>query len=159
MTTPNLSPDLAKFGDDLERAAGRQLGARRRRLGRVGAGVAALLLVGAGTAAAAGLFTPKQVAVGMPAGTAIFGQTNPSCTLDADGAAYACTLATAPADTNPDFTGSKELIAIDGKIAGGCVGQDVAGMHWMCYIGKDAVAHLILTEDLLGQPMPEPAKG
>jgi len=159
MTTPTASTDFTQLGDDLERAAGRQLTARRRRLGRVGAGVAALLVIGAGTAAAAGLFTPKQVATGMPAGTAIFGQTDPSCTLDGDATTYHCTLAVAPADSNPDFTGSKELVAIDGKIAGGCIGQDVAGTHWNCYIGLDAVRHEILTQDLLGEPQLTPAKG
>jgi len=159
MTTPPTPTDLAKFGDDLERATGRQLSGRRRRLQRVGAGVAALLVIGAGTAAAAGLFTPKQVATGMPAGTAIFGETNPACTLDADGSTYHCTLATAPAPESSDFAGSKELVAVDGKIAGGCIGQDVAGMHWDCYMGQDAVRHEILVQDLLGQPEPEPGKG
>jgi hypothetical protein len=159
MTTPTLPTDFAKFGDDLERAAGRQLNARRRRLGRVGAGVAALLVVGAGTAAAAGLFTPKQVATGMPAGTAIFGQTNPTCTLDANGTTYHCTLASAPARDVSDFTGSKELVAVDGRIAGGCIGQDAAGMHWDCYMGQDAVRHEILVQDLLGQPELTPGRG
>jgi hypothetical protein len=159
MTAPSAPTNLTKFGDDLERAASRQLNRRRRRLQLSAAGVVALLAIGAGTAVAGGLFTPKQVASGMPAGAAIFGQTNPSCTLDADGSTYHCTLASAPAPEVTDFTGAKELVAIDKKIAGGCIGQDAAGMHWTCYIGEDAVRHDILVHDLLGQPEPEPGRG
>ena len=58
-----------------------------------------------------------------------------------------------------DFQGSKQLIAIDQKIAGGCIGQDHAGMTWDCYIGEEAVRMEILTEDLLGQPELEPGRG
>jgi hypothetical protein len=159
MTAPSTPNELARLGDDLERAANRQLSRRRRRLQLSVVGVIALLVIGAGTAVAGGLFTPKQVATGMPAGAAIFGQTNPSCTLDADGSTYHCALASAPAPEVTNFTGTKELVAIDGKIAGGCIGQDAAGMHWSCYIGQDAVRHDILVQDLLGQPEPQPGRG
>ena len=103
--------------------------------------------------------SPAPAATGMPAGAAIFGQTNPSCTLDADGSTYHCTLASSPAPEVTDFTGTKELVAIDGKIAGGCIGQDAAGMHWSCFIGQDAVRHDILVQELLGQPEPQPGRG
>jgi hypothetical protein len=160
MTVNDSSLDLARLGDELEAAAQRDLKSmRRRRAGRVGIGVVVLTLVAAGTAVATGLFSPKQVAEGLPAGTYIFGGTHPTCALDRDGVTYHCTLANPPAPESSDFTGSKELIAIDGKIAGGCIGQDRAGMTWDCYVGEEAVRMQILVEDLLGQPELEPGRG
>ena len=160
MIGPNTTPDLAKLGDQLEAAAERSLGAtRRRRIARAGLGVIVLTVFAAGTAVATGLFTPRQVALGLPAGTYIFGGTEPTCTLDGDGVTYHCTLANPPAPESTDFRGSKELIAIDQKIAGGCIGQDEAGLAWDCYIGQEAVKHEILVEDLLGEPAVEPGRG
>jgi hypothetical protein len=160
MTTSSMSKSLAALGDELEAAADRSLQpTRRRRVGRAALGVAALSLIAAGTAVATGVFTPHQVAAGLPAGTMIFGGTHPTCTLDSDGVTYHCTLASAPAPESPDFRGSKELIAIDLKIAGGCIGQDAAGLSWDCWVGNEAVRHDILTQDLLGQPELEPGKG
>jgi hypothetical protein len=160
MSSIDTNTDLARFGDQLEAAAERSLGsARKRRIGRVGLAVAVLTLVAAGTAVGTGLFTPHQVAAGMPAGTMIFGGTHPTCTLDGDGATYHCALATAPTGGSTDYRGSKELVAIDQKIAGGCIGQDQAGLAWDCWIGTDAVRHDILTQDLLGQPELEPGQG
>ena len=121
--------------------------------------VAALTLIGAGTAVATGVFSPRQVAAGLPAGAMIFGGTHPTCALDADGVTYHCTLASAPAPETPDFLGSKQLIAIDKKIAGGCIGRDSAGMNWDCYVGLEAVKQDILVQDLLGQPELTPSRG
>jgi len=101
----------------------------------------------------------KGINAGLPAGAFIFGGTHPTCALDSDGVTYHCTLASAPAPEISDFQGSKQLIAIDQKIAGGCIGQDHAGMTWDCYIGEEAVRMEILTEDLLGQPELEPGRG
>jgi hypothetical protein len=161
MSTTNPVPDLARFGDQLEAAAERSLGStrRRRRLGQAGIGVLVLTIVAAGTAIAAGVFTPRQVATGMPAGTLMFGGTHPTCTIDDDGVTYHCALASVPDGGLSDYRGSKQLVAIDQKIAGGCIGQDAAGRHWDCWIGKDAVRHDILVEDLLGQPELEPGQG
>jgi hypothetical protein len=166
MMTSDLHPDLARLGDELEAAAERSLGGtRRRRVHRASVGVAILTALAAGTAVATGVFTPRQVAAGLPAGAVIFGGTHPTCSLDGDGVTYHCTLANPPGPDVPgekplaDFRGSKPLVAIDQKIAGGCVGQDEAGLAWDCYIGAEAVKHLILTEDLLGQPALEPGRG
>jgi hypothetical protein len=160
MTVQDTQPDLARLGDQLEAAAQRSLGSTRcRRIARAGLGVVVLTVVAAGTAVATGVFTPRQVAAGLPAGTYIFGGTHPTCALDGDGITYHCTLANPPAPEITDFRGSKELIAIDQKIAGGCIGQDEAGMTWDCYIGTEAVTHEILVEDLLGEPALEPGKG
>jgi hypothetical protein len=166
MITPNIHPDLTRLGDQLEAAAERSLGlGRRRRVRRASVGVAILTVLLAGTAVATGVFTPRQVAAGLPAGAMIFGGTHPTCTLDGDAITYHCTLANPPlpepGDATPlaDFREARELIAIDQKIAGGCVGQDKAGLAWDCYVGVEAVKHQILTEDLLGQPELEPGRG
>src|SRR4029078_2821179 len=152
--------DLSGRGEELEAAAERSLSsARRRRIGRVGIGVVVLTVLAPGTAVATGMFTPRQVAAGLPAGAVIFGGTHPTCALDSDGVTYHCTLARAPDPEISDFQGSKQLIAIDQKIAGGCIGQDHAGMTWDCYIGEEAVRMEILTEDLLGQPELESGRG
>lgn len=86
-----------------------------------------IAVVTGGTAAAAGLFCPKQVATGMPAGAAIFDQTDPTSVVNADRASFRCTLSTAPAPEVTDFTGTKEVLAIDGIAAGGCISLDAAG--------------------------------
>jgi hypothetical protein len=160
MSTLDMQSDLARLGDELQTAADRSLrSARRRRLGRAGLGVAVLTILAAGTAVATGVFTPRQVAVGMPAGTFIFGGTHPTCTLDGDGITYHCTLATAPTGDSSDYRGSKELVAIDQKVAGGCIGQDAAGLAWDCWIGDEAVKHEIITQDFLGEPVLGPGQG
>jgi hypothetical protein len=175
LTTDDL--EMQRLGDSIAAATETDLRrARRRPVRRVALAIAALVVLGTGTAAAAGLFTPKQVAAGMPAGAAIFDQTDPSCVLGADGRVFHCTLASAPVDdtggaidptgtkTAPvvrptDYTGVKEVLAVAGKVAGGCVGQDVAGMHWDCYIGQDAVTMEIVSQDFLGQPAAGPGRG
>jgi hypothetical protein len=160
MNSIETQPDLARLGDQLQTAADRSLRAtRRRRIGRAGLGVVVLTILAAGTALAAGVFTPRQVAVGMPAGTMIFGGTHPTCTLDGDGITYHCTLATAPTGESSDYRGSKEIVAIGDKVAGGCIGQDKAGLAWDCWIGEEAVKHEIITEDFLGEPVLGPGRG
>src|SRR3989304_1564990 len=57
----------------------------RRPVRRIALALTALAVVTAGTAAAAGLFSPKQVATGMPAGAAIFDQTDPTRGVNAGG--------------------------------------------------------------------------
>jgi hypothetical protein len=154
--------DLDELGDALTAAAERDLHrSTRRPVRRVALVVAALAVVTAGTAAAAGLFSPKQVAQGMPAGTAIFDQTDPTCAANPDATSFRCTLSSAPGDEDgiTDFTGTKEVLAIDGLVAGGCIGLDVAGMTWDCYIGQDAVDMEIIGQDLLGEPVLGPGRG
>ncbi len=120
----------------------------------------------------------------MPAGSVIFGNTHPSCVADADSVTFHCTLDVAPqsdmtgmpptgpippekqaaidaAGTPPpaDYTGMIELIAIDGKVAGGCIGRSSDGLRWDCYVGVEAVNRELIGPDFLGEPMPEPARG
>ena len=139
----------------------------------------ALLLTA--TAAVAGLFTPKQVAAGMPAGAVIFGNTQPVCVLDADGSTYPlhprhhaavrfdraqaargqpdCGQAGRVRRRSTDYTGYKEPIGIGGVVAGGCLGRSADGLSWDCYIGQDAVDQLIISQDFLGEPMLGPGRG
>jgi len=159
MTTKPSGPSpetLDALGDELSRATARDL--RRgstRPVRRIAVGVLSLLVIGAGTAVAAGLFSPKQVAAGMPAGAVIFKGTHPSCVASADGS-FACSLATAPdgidAATKGDYAGTIEVLVVDGKAAGGCIGLDAAGMSWTCYVGQDSVDHGMITKDFLGEP-------
>lgn len=65
----------------------------------------------------------------------------------------------APAPEVSDFSGTKEVLAIDGVAAGGCIGLDTAGMTWDCYIGLDAVDHEIISQDFLGEPILGPGRG
>jgi hypothetical protein len=153
MTQLSDQPGLDHLGDALSRATERDLRrSSRRPIRRIAVVVAALAIVGTGTAAAAGLFTPKQVAAGMPAGAVIFDQTNPTCVTDAGGTVFHCTLASAPAPEVSDFSLTKEVLVVDGKVAGGCIGRDAAGLTWDCYIGQDAVDHEIVSQDFLGEP-------
>jgi hypothetical protein len=103
--------------------------------------------------------TPLQVEVGMPAGAAIFARTDPRCVLSADATSFRCTLSRAPAPEVSNFLEVKELLAIGGTVAGGCLGLDRSGMSWDCYIGQDAVDRAIIGKDLLGQPAPYPSRG
>ena len=159
MTQLTSQSSLTDLGDALSRATERDArAASRRPIRRIAVAVTALAVIGTGTAAAAGLFTPRQVAAAMPAGAVIFDQTDPTCVHDAGANVFHCTLSTAPrpeavdAEGGADFTGAKELLVADHKVAGGCIGQDSAGLTWDCYIGRDAVDHGIVTEDFLGQP-------
>ena len=156
MTTTPTGSNLDTLGDELDRATTRDL--RRgstRPVRRIALGVAVLLVIGAGTAAAAGLFSPKQVAAGMPAGGVIFNGTHPTCTASADGS-FACSLAAAPdmtdAATKGDYTGTIEVLVVDGKAAGGCIALDASGMSWTCYVGQDSVDHGMISKDFLGEP-------
>jgi hypothetical protein len=160
MTYQQTPSPLQDLGDALSQATERDLNRTRRRpTRRIALVVATLAVVTAGTAAAAGLFSPRQVAGGMPAGAAIFDQTNPTCVLNAHSVSFRCTLASPPAPEVTDFTGTKEVLAIDGVAAGGCIGLDAVGMTWDCYVGQDAVDQEIISQDFLGEPILGPGRG
>ena len=102
--------------------------------------------------------TPSHVAAGMPAGAAIFAESDPTC-VQSDAKTYRCTLARPPAPEISDFLGAGEGLVIAGRIAGGCVGLDHAGMTWNCFLGQDAVDQGIIDKGFLGQPAPFPGRG
>ena len=126
---------------------------RPRPIRRVALAVVILAVIGTGTAAAAGLFSPKQIEAAMPAGAVLFDQTDPTCAHQGSNGAFRCTLATrTDRSTVPDYLGTKEILVVAGKIAGGCIGRDEAGLTWDCYVGQDAVDQEIITKDFLGEP-------
>ena len=96
----------------------------------------------------------------MPGGSAIFIDTDPSCTTT-DGVVFDCVLAHAPTvDMLSDYTGTLELIVDDtSHISGGCRGLDADGLHWTCFAGQRAVDEGILAQDLLGQASFGPGRG
>jgi len=153
MGPTNDSTDLQRLGDALSASTERDVRrGRGRSVRRAALALAVIAVLGTGSVAAATLLTPKQVATAMPAGAVIFDQTDPTCTADPAGKVFHCTLGCAPAPDEPDYTGSKQTLVADGRIAGGCSGQDAAGMHWDCYVGQDAVDMEIITQDFLGEP-------
>ena len=113
--------------------------------------LAAALLGGCGPAA--------QVELGMPAGAAIFDQTDPTCLPNPDPISFRCTLSRPPAGEAATYLGAKEVLAIDGVAAGGCMGLDALGMTWDCFIGQAAVDREIISQDFLGQPVSGPGEG
>ena len=153
--------DLRALGDVLERAANRDLGARRRRLVLRAAAIAvAAGAIGVGAAIGAGAFSANQVEAGMPAGSWLFGDTHPTCALQRDSVTYACTLASAPTwEYSSDWLDAKEVVTIDKHVAGGCVGLDHAGLRWHCYLGEESVKRGIIGKDFLGEYAPAPGHG
>ncbi|GIG85616.1 hypothetical protein [Plantactinospora endophytica] len=184
--TNDLHPDLVRLGNELEHAVGREIAAGRRsgsrrlfgsRAAFLGTITAGVLAVGGGAAfAAVALLSPDTVSRGMPGAAAIFQGTDPTCTTE-DNVVFTCTLDRAPHDPLPDlskipeakrprvpivrdFTDRKEAFTDErGNVAGGCVGEDAAGLRWTCYAGQRAVDEGILGEGLLGEHLPTPARG
>jgi hypothetical protein len=102
---------------------------------------------------------PAHVAAGMPAGAAIFAQSDPTCALETDGKTYRCTLTNVPAPETSSFLGARELLVIAGSVSGGCIGLDHHGITWNCFLGQEAVDRKIIDKGLLGQPAPFPGRG
>ena len=167
--TSRLSPDLVHLGDDLELAIAAQVQSRtitkiprwrRSRLTAAATVVGGVLLAGAGSAAAVTFFSSSDVASALPGSAAVFAGTNPACATS-DHVTFQCTLQSAPRnDTLVSYVGSRETFQdASGDVAGGCVGQDVAGLVWTCYAGQSAVDHGILSAALLGQHVGGPVSG
>ena len=133
-----------------------------RRLLAVGAAVVLLLgVVGAGIAARQLLKSPAEEERGLPAGSALFIGTDPSCTT-VDDHQFHCVLKSAPTVEylEGSYVGSKMLTVDATKhIDGGCIARSADGLDWDCYLGEAAVDHGILVRDLLGQYQPGPSHG
>lgn len=166
----DLSPELRRLGDALQRAAARDLAAApapaprlRRRLtrGRVAvlAAVAAVVVSGAAYAGTR-LVDDGTVAASMPAGTLALAGTEPSCTVVREGVEYHCTLARPPAPEVSDWTGTVEpTVDATEHVNGGCRSLDAAGTEWQCYLGAEAVRQRIIGADFLGEPASGPGAG
>ena len=157
----DLSPRLAKLGDELERAARRDLRPRRRRRRGIAlAAVTALIAVPGAAVAAIELISEDDVARSIPAGTLWLADTEPSCTVVAQDVEYRCTLGKAPGDEVPDWTGTvMPTVDASKHVNGGCRSLNAEGTEWSCYIGEEAVRQQIIGPGLLGEYAPSPAVG
>jgi hypothetical protein len=159
MTDP--SPRLARLGDDLERAARRDLRPRRRHSRRVAlAVVTALIAVPAAAVAGIELVSEDDVARSIPAGTLWLQGTEPSCTVVKQDVEYLCTLGKAPGDEIADWNGAA-MPTVDASkhVNGGCRSLNSDGTEWRCYVGEEAVKQQIIGPDFLGEYAPAPSVG
>ncbi len=167
--TSQLSPDLVQLGDELEHAIAAEIRIstitklplwRRSRVAAAATIAGGVLLAAAGSAAAISLLSGNDVASAMPGSATVFVSTHPTCTTT-DHVTFQCRLQSAPSnDTLLTYVGRKETFQdASGNIAGGCIGQDVAGLTWTCYAGQAAVENGIISAALLGQHEGVPASG
>jgi len=157
----DLTPRLARLGDDLERAARRDLRPRRRRRrGAVLAAVAALVAVPGAAVAANALIGEEEVARSIPAGTLWLQGTEPTCETVVQDVEYRCSLGRAPGDEIADWTGAA-MPTVDASkhVNGGCRSLNADGTEWRCWIGQAAVEQEIIGAGFLGEYAPSPGVG
>jgi hypothetical protein len=166
--TTQLPPDLARLGDELERAAIADLGAtapvalRPRRISRRLAVAIAVAVIGIpGVAIAANQLTSSSdVAASMPAGTLALAGTEPTCTIVTEGVEFHCVLAKAPAPEVSDWMGTVEpTVDATKHVNGGCRSLASDGKEWECYLGQAAVDQRIIGQGFLGQASSGPGEG
>jgi hypothetical protein len=165
----HLSPDLARLGDELERAAAADLAAaralpaqpRRRVSRRLAVAIAALAILVPGVAIAANQLTStSDVAQSMPAGTLALAGTEPTCTIVTQDVEFHCTLGRAPAPEVSDWLGTVEPTVDTSKhVNGGCRSLASDGKEWECYLGQKAVDEKIIGQGFLGEFAPSPGVG
>ena len=157
----DLTPRLQKLGDELERAARRDLRPRRRPSRRL-AIAAAVALVAIPGAAVAGvqMISGKDVAESIPGGALWLGDTQPSCTVVRQDVEYRCRLATAPGGEIADWAGTVyPTVDATKHVNGGCRSLNSEGTEWRCYIGQEAVEQEIIGPGFLGEYAPTPSVG
>ena len=156
-----LTPRLEKLGDDLQRAARRDLQPRRRPSRRL-AIAAAVALIGIPGAAVAGvqMISGEDVAESIPRGALWLGNTQPSCSVVRQDVEYRCSLATAPGGEIADWTGAAyPTVDATKHVNGGCRSLNSEGTEWRCYIGQEAVKQEIISSGFLGEYAPAPSVG
>jgi hypothetical protein len=164
----NLPPELARLGDELERAATADLHAtpalarRPRRVSRRIAIAIAVAVIGIpGVAIAANQLTSSSdVAASMPAGTLALAGTEPTCTIVTENVEFHCVLAKAPAPEVSDWKGTVEpTVDATKHVNGGCRSLTSDGKQWECYLGQTAVDQQIIGQSFLGQVSEGPGAG
>jgi hypothetical protein len=166
----NRTAELDRLGAALERRVASELArgagepgssARRRRpRRRLLLAAAALAVAIPGVAVGGQLISNDSVAQGLPAGSAILAQTDPTCSAVTPGVEYRCTLARPPAPEVTDFAGTVEpLVDATKHVNGGCRSLQSDGLLWECYIGQAAVDEEIIGHGLLGAYSPTPGVG
>jgi hypothetical protein len=170
-----MHPDLVRLGNELECAIGQQLtaadGVRQRGWLRSRVTVAfavtgGIVAVGGAAAAAVSVLSAETVAHRLPGSADIFEGTDPSCTTT-DNVVFDCALPQSPlggktvaAGLDDYFDGYKVPFVDDtDHVAGGCIGQDGAGLHWICYAGQRAIDEDIIGPLVLGEPLDGPSGG
>jgi hypothetical protein len=164
-----LPPDLARLGDELERAATADLHAsaavparsRRHLSRRLVVAIAALAILVPGVAIAANQLTStSDVAQSMPAGTLALAGTEPTCTVVTQDVEFHCVLSKAPAQEVSDWKGTVEPTVDASKhVNGGCRSLTSDGKEWECYLGQKAVDESIIGQSFLGAFAPSPGVG
>ncbi len=159
----DMTPRLTRIGEQLERAARRDLRprSRPRRRRRVAiAAVAALVVVPGAAVAGYELISESEVAGSLPAGTLALAGTEPDCTVVRESVEYRCVLARPPAPEVQDWKGTVEpTVDATKHVNGGCRSENSAGTAWRCYIGEAAVRQQIIGPDFLGEYAPAPGQG
>jgi len=165
-----LPPQLARLGDELERATTADLDAtaprattpRRRRVSRrLALVIVALAIAVPGVAIAASRLTStSDVAASMPAGTLALAGTEPTCTVVTKDVEFHCVLAKAPTAEVADWNGTVEpTVDASRHVNGGCRSLASDGKEWECYLGQAAVDRKIIGQSFLGEFAPAPGVG
>jgi hypothetical protein len=154
------SVELDRLGDALERAA-RDSQRRFRPSRRLAIAIAVLVVaIPAAAVGAVRLTSEGDVAQSMPAGAAIFGGRNATCTAVEPNVEYHCVLDRPPFPEVQDFKGTVEPTVDTTKhVNGGCRGLTSDGLSWQCYLGEAAVRQQIISEGFLGEYSPGPGHG
>jgi hypothetical protein len=156
-----MTDRLIALGDDLERAARKELRRHARRRRRALGGAAALAILLPGGALAAGLLSTEDVERSLPAGTRFLVGTTPTCEVVEDNVEYHCTIAGALNQPEiEDMKGTVEPTVDASKhVNGGCRSLRSDGREWRCYIGQEAVRRQIVSDGFLGEYAPSPGVG
>ncbi|WP_028067158.1 hypothetical protein [Solirubrobacter soli] len=156
-----MTDRLIAIGDDLERAARKDLRRHTSRRRRVIGGAVALAILVPGGALAAGLLSTEEVERSMPAGTKFLVGTTPKCEVVEEGVEYHCTVAGKFNDPEiSDMKGTVEpTVDATKHVNGGCRSLRSDGREWTCYIGQEAVRQKIVGPDFLGEYAPAPGVG
>jgi hypothetical protein len=161
----NLSPELSRLGDELERSIAAAIAPPRRdrRVPRrllLAAAFAAVCVPGLAFAATT-LIGSDEVAAGLPAGTKMLQGTSPHCTVVRQDVEYRCVLGRLPANQEiPDLKGTVEpTVDATKHVNGGCRSLRSDGRVWECFIGRAAVEERIIGADFLGEYAPSPGVG
>jgi len=155
-----MTERIDQIGDDLERAARRDLRGHSARRRRVLTGAAVVALLVPSVAVAASLLTEEDVARSMPAGTRFLVGTTPACESVEEGVEYRCTIDEDFESEIADLTGTVEpTVDATKHVNGGCRSHDARGRTWSCYVGEEAVRQKIIGPDFLGEYAPAPGVG
>jgi hypothetical protein len=157
-----MTDRLIFIGDELERAAQRDLAAARRSKcrRRILGGAAAFAILVPGAALAAGLLSTEDVERSMPAGTRFLVGTTPHCDVVQEGVSYHCTIEGKFDSEIADLKGTVEpTVDATKHVNGGCRSLRSDGTEWTCYIGRAAVDQKIIGAGFLGQYSPSPGVG